>query len=161
LTTLAVAKNCFDSGVLGRIKALGNDPVPAVRYQISTHIANLYRNAPNEMWALLEQFARQELSAGVLQGLGWSLNRLSGPHGDSVSKIVETIFNRMTDGQGADAVRNMCINLMAGLYVWQNQPSARNVLTSIIADPISYAGEIQNLLHAIGGWLAAKRQDGS
>ena len=161
LTILAVRKGCFDAEILARIRALSKDPVPAVRHQIATHTSNLYRQASDEMWALLEHFAREEMSAGVVQGLGWSLSRLSGPHGDRVAELVGTIFNRMTDGEGADAVKNMCINLVAGLYAWQNQGAARNVLTTVTADPISYAGEIQNLLHALRGGLTAKRQDGS
>ena len=161
LTILAVRKSCFDAEILERVWELSKDPVPAVRYQIATRIANLYRQAFDEMWAFLEHFAREEISAGVVQGLGGSLSSLSGPHGDRVAELAETIFNRMTDGEGADAVKDMCINLMAGLYVWQNQAAARNVLTSVIADPISYAGEIQNLLHALRGGLTAKRQEGS
>ena len=161
LTILAVRKGCFDAEILERIRTLSKDPVPAVRYEIATHIANLYRQASDEMWALLEHFAREEMSTGVIQGLGWSLSRLSGPHGGRVDELSATIFNRMTDGEGADAVKNMCINLVAGLYVWQNQAAARNVLTTVTADPIGYAGEIQNLLHALRGGLTAKRQDGS
>ena len=161
LTILAVRKGCFDAEILERIMVLSRDPVPAVRYQIATHIANLYRQASDEMWALLEHFASKEMSAGVVQGLGLSLSHLSGPHGDRVAELAETIFNRMTDGEGTDAVKNMCINLVAGLYIWQNQAAARNVLTTVTADPISYSREIQNLLHALRGGLTAKRQDGS
>ena len=161
LTILAVRKGCFDAEILKRIMALSKDPVPAVRYQIATHIANLYRQASDEMWALLKHFAREEKSAGVIQGLGLSLSRLSGPHGDRVAELAETIFNRMTDGEGVDAVKKMCIDLVAGLYAWQNQAAARNVLTTVTADLISYARETQNLLHALRGGLTAKRQDGS
>ena len=159
LTILAVRKGCFDAEILARIRALSKDPVPAVRHQIATHTSNLYRQASDEMWALLEHFACEEMSAGVIQGLGWSLSRLSGPHGGRVAELAETIFNRMADGEGADAVKKMCINLVAGLYVWQNQAAARNVLTTVTADPISYAGEIQNLLHTLRGGLTANTAD--
>ena len=161
LTRLALRKGCFDAEILERIKALSKDPVPAVRHQIATRTANLYRQAPNEMWALLEHFAHEEMSAGVVQGLGWPLNHLSGPHGDRVAELAATIFNRMTDGEGVDAVKKMCISLVTGLYVWQNQAAARNILTTVTADPISYTDEIQNLLHTLRGGLIGKRQDGS
>ena len=161
LTYLAVRKGTFDAEILDRIRALSKDPVPAVRYQIATHIANLYQQASGEMWALLEHCAREEMSTGVVQGLECSLGFLSGPHGDRVAELAETIFNRMTDVEGADAVKRMCINLAAGLYVCQNQDAARNVLISVTADPISYAIELQNLLHALRRELTAKRQDGS
>ena len=162
LTILAVRKCCFDAEILARIKALSKDPVPAVRYQIAMYTANLYWQASDEMWALLEHFACEERNAGVVKGLGWSLSRLSGRHGDRVAELAETIFNRMTEpGKGADAVKEMCINLMTGLYVWQNQAVARNVVTTVATDPIRYSGEIQNLLHTLRGGLKAKRQDGS
>ena len=162
LTILAVRKCCFDAEILARIKALSKDPVPAVRYQIAMYTANLNWQASDEMWALLEHFACEERNAGVVKGLGWSLSRLSGRHGDRVAELAETIFNRMTEpGKGADAVKEMCINLMTGLYVWQNQAVARNVVTTVATDPIRYSGEIQNLLHTLRGGLKAKRQDGS
>ena len=161
LTILVARKGCFDAEILERIRALSRDPVPAVRNQVAVYTASLYRQASDEMWALLEHFAREEKSAGVVRGLGWSLSRLSGPHGDRVAELAATIFNRMTDGEGADSVKNMCINLVTGLYVWQNQAAARNVLTTVTADPVSYAGEIQNLLHSLRGGLTAERQDGS
>ena len=159
LTSLTVRKGCFDAEILGRIRVLSIDPVPAVRYQIALHTANLYRQDSDEMWDLLEHFAREEKSAGVIQGLGWSLSRLSGLHGDRVADLSATIFARVADGEGADAVKNMCINLVTGLYVWQDQVAARNVLAAVTADLLRYTGEIQNLLHTLRDGLTATAAD--
>ena len=160
LAILATHERCFDEELLSRIKDLSKDPVPAVRYQIASHLTNLYRTARDEMWRLVEQFAVEEDSKGVIQGLAQSLNCLAGPHGDHVADSAARIFERTTDGDGADAVKEMCISLLARLYIWQDQPAAARVIKVVATDPVNWSTEIQHLLHSIRGGLTAKQRNG-
>ena len=160
LTILATHESCIDEELLNRLKGLSDDPVPAVRYQIAIHLANLYRTARDEMWSLLEHFTVEEDSTGVIRGLAAPLNRLAGPHGDRVAESTARIFERTAGGDGADAVKEMCISLLSGLYIWQDQPVAGKVIKVVASDPVSRSTEIRHLLHSIRGGLTARPHDG-
>src|SRR5436309_2493859 len=102
---------------------------------------------------MLDAFASTEKSHGVLQGLAWPLDRLAGPHGDRVAMMLQRIFNRVTEGPGAEEVREMCVNILTGLYVWQNQSVAREIITTIGKNPSKNTQEIHHVLFRLRSTL--------
>src|SRR5262249_30694280 len=119
LTWIARYPSCVDDAVLNAIEGLSHDAVPAVRYQVASHLVALYRTAPDLMWNILEHLCVTESSRGVLQGLlAHALNRLAAPHADRVANLVRVIFHRIIDGTGAREVRESCVSIFTALYLW-------------------------------------------
>lgn len=154
IMNLAGKPSCLDKELIETIERLSNDPVPPVRFQIASRLVALYHTAPELMWKLLERFSREEESRGVLQFLVvHSLQRLAGRHADRVAEIIRAIFDRVRDGAGADKVRQHCASILAGLYVWKDQPLCRETVEMIVNDPASYATEAHQIVFDLRSWL--------
>ena len=147
LITLAYKSDCATSDVLETIEKLSGDAVPAVRFQIAARLHLLHRTAPALMWRIMEQMAREEKSRGVLQGLlVWPLKRLAKVDPDRVDELTVAILERIDKGPGADEVREHCIRLLAGLYVWRDLSQSREIIERIILNPADYPAEAGHVL---------------
>jgi hypothetical protein len=133
---------------------LAGDDVPAVRYQVAINLNSLYYTAPELMWELLERISREDNSRGVLQGmLVGSLHSLAPYHPDRVTGCVNSIYERICDGDGATEVRKRCASIFAGLYLWQNQLASGEMVGRIVDDPASYSTEVNQIVFDIRNWL--------
>lgn len=147
LILLARHANCATAEVLQAIERLSTDPVPAVRFQIAAQLHALYRAAPELMWQIVEYLCREEPSRGVLQGfLSGEFGRLASAHPDRVASLVEEIFDRVNEGPGAVKVRELCIEIFTGLYVWRDHALCREIVLGIAADPIVKSDEVRRVL---------------
>jgi hypothetical protein len=150
IVVLASHTSCATTEVLQAIESLSSDPVPAVRFQVTGRLSGLYQAAPDHMWTLIEHFAREEHSLGVLQGfLGYTLNRLAGAYPDRTTMLAKVVYERIHEGPGADEVRKMCVGLFANLYVWRNVQTCREIIFGITADPGSSSNDAQNILYVL------------
>jgi hypothetical protein len=151
---LASKQSCLDKELSEAIDRLSNDPVPPVRFQVASRLVVLYHTAPELMWKLLGRFSREEDSRGVLQFLVvHSLQRLAGRHADRVAEIIRVILDRVREGAGADKVRQHCVSILAGLYLWRDQPLCRETVEMIVNDPVSYATEAHQIVFDLRSWL--------
>ncbi|HYE75991.1 MAG TPA: hypothetical protein VEF04_21780, partial [Blastocatellia bacterium] len=151
---LAGKPSCLDKELIETIERLSNDPVPTVRFKIASKLVALYRTAPELMWRLLERFSREENSRGVLQLLvAQSLRQLAGHHTAQVAELTHIIFDRHLEGTGADEVRKHCASILAGLYVWQDQPLCRETVEMIANDPAHYDSEAHQIIFDLRSWL--------
>jgi hypothetical protein len=142
LLLLAREASCADPQVLNAIRQLSRDTVPAVRFQVARYLHFLYYTAPDVMWDMIEQIIREEMSRGVLQALlRQPLSRLAGPHADRVTDLVRIIFNSIIDGSGSKEVRKLCTDIFTNLYLWKDQPLAREIIFEIADDPSQYTNE--------------------
>jgi len=147
LIILASHQDCATPDVLKAIEALSDDPVPAVRYQIAARLNALYRTAHELMWSIIERLARKEASRGVLQGLlVGPLGRLVGAEPDHVANVTKAIFERISAGPGANRVREFCMSILAGLYIWRDHPLSRDVVHEIVSNPAVYPAEAGHVL---------------
>jgi hypothetical protein len=147
LPLMARRPECVDDALLGEIEQLSVDRVPAVRLQIATRLRFLYYTAPDIMWRILEHMTHEDESRGVLAGLvGQSCGPLAGPHGQRVAGLVENVFNRVVTGPGAKGVRQVCVNVFSGLYLWQDNPKCKEILFQIGDNPETLFEDISQLL---------------
>ncbi len=142
LVTLARTKSFAAAKVVEAIDRLARDAVPAVRFQIARGLTFLCQTSPDFMWGTFERMCREEASRGVLQGLVSSLNSLAGAHPERVTILTKEVFDRVTVGPGADHVRESCLAIFTGLYVWQKQPLCYQVLTALSVNPIAFSREL-------------------
>ncbi|WP_185747572.1 AAA family ATPase [Thermus tengchongensis] len=133
--------------VLEAIQRLSEDPVPAVRFQIAKSLNALYQTAPEFMWRIIERMCREEPSRGVLQGLlTGPLGGLAGAEPDRVAALTKTIFDRVREGPGAKTVREFCVGLFTGLYIWRGQDLSGQVVLEIASHPDAYPDEVHHVL---------------
>ncbi|MGD0232000.1 MAG: hypothetical protein ABSC19_16870 [Syntrophorhabdales bacterium] len=133
--------------VLEAMQNLLTDPVPAVRYQVAGRLTSLYRTSPELMWSLIELVCRKEPSRGVLQGLlSRPLQQLAGFNPDKTAELVRTIFDRVEEGPGAKAVRELCTSIFTGLCVWRDHPGCCKISTEIAGNPVRFMNEASHLL---------------
>lgn len=148
LIVLARDSTCATADVLQAIERLSIDLVPAVRFQVATRLNSLCRTAPEVMWEIVERLCREERSRGVLQGLlGGPLGLLAGAHSDRVASLTKEIFDRVNQGPGASKVRELCIDICTGLYIWRDHAMCREIVSGIAADPAANPDEAHDVLH--------------
>lgn len=136
--------------VLEAIQRLSEDPVPAVRFQIAKSLNAQYQTAPELMWRIIERVCREEPSRGVLQGLlGGPFQRLAGAEPDRVAALAKTIFDRVREGPGAKTVREFCVGLFTGLYIWRDHALCGQVVLKIASNPAAYPDEAHHVLASL------------
>lgn len=147
VTLMARERNYATPAVLAAIDRLSQDPVPAVRFQVSTTIISLHDSAPELMWQIIERAARSEPSRGVQQGLvSVTLGPLAGNYPDRVFNLVSNLLERTVDGEGASKVRDDCISIVNGLFVWRGHQGAGETVSRILNDPATNATLIHRIL---------------
>ena len=140
--------------VLPAINELRGDPVAAVRYQIAERLPRLYHTSPDSMWHALEQFCSSEQNNGVLQGiLAGPLHALAGKHTERVVSLTNAILERAS-GRGAKTVRQYCVGIFAGLYVWQANARCQGMVEKMLVRPSAVADELTHLLANLRDLLA-------
>lgn len=149
LILLARHPGCVSHEVLKLIARLVADPVPAVRFQIASHLNCLYRTAPEMMWSIIERTCNEEPSRGVLLGLiTYTLRQIAGAEPDRVADLTKLIYDRIIEGPGASEVREKCIGLFADLYIWRNQDLSYGVIFEAITNPRSFPKEAHCVLYS-------------
>jgi len=140
--------------VLGMLKQLSRDPVPAVRAQVASRLLALYRTKPDLGWAIVEQFCHEETSRGVLQQLlSAVLAPLSGSDPGRVLGLVKAIYGRVTNGAGAPSVREACVSIFLRTYLREDSEFCRDVLLGMASAPCDSIHESQRILHDVRPFL--------
>jgi len=155
LVRLARHSSCVDEEVLTAIERLIlEDKVPAVRFQAAIRLSSLYDSAPHIMWRLLEAISREEWSRSILKFLlGDALTRLAPYHPDSIVTYVENIYHRFREESSANEVRQECVTIFAGLYVWKAHPRCKEIIEQIANNPHEYAAEAHSIIFDSRHWL--------
>lgn len=149
LILFARHESCVTRELLAAVQSLVADPVPAVRYQIACRLNAIYRTAPDLMWRLAEHFVDSDESRGVLQGLGSALDRLAPAEPAKVIALVNRVLARVSGGPGAEEVRRIGYGILAGLYIWRGDSSARVQIDQIRLDPLRFHSEAMNVLFLV------------
>jgi signal recognition particle GTPase len=155
LIRLARHESCVDEDTKNVIKQLGLfDEVPAVRFQIATHLTSLYYSAPDLMWFLLETMSKEEQRTGILSFLiNMPLHNLAGHHPDKVTELTKNIFDRIREGKGASEVRKNCASIFLGLYIWKGQRHCEELINEIVIHPALYNTEIHKIVFDLRSYL--------
>lgn len=167
LMNLAAYISAPGDDVIAAIRKLADDPDPAVRLQIASSLTYLYHTNRELMWSLAEGFTQREASTAVLKFLvAGPLSDLAGPHPERVSDLAVTIFSRTFTGPGAAEVRSGCASIFLGIFLWQDNRLAGDMVAEIVAEPSRYSSEahafafdLRNLLTVGGAESADRRED--
>lgn len=146
----------FPSGstpeLLAILEGLVRDPVPSVRFQVVTRLLHLYETDNGVMWRLIDRVVTDESNRGVLNGLvHYVLSPLAGKNPDKVTKLVRQIFDQITPGM---PLRESCVDIFRGLFLWQDHAGAREIIQSIITNPLIHPAECQHFMAGLRDMLA-------
>ena len=135
LVTLARNESFATDEVLEAIQRLSDDAVPSVRYQIATSLNALFYTANELMWSIIERMCREDANRGVLQGLlSGPLNHLARVEADRIVYLIVLILKRIDEGPGAEKVREMCVGVLCGLYIWHGHAQSRDIVHKITSE---------------------------
>ena len=98
------------------------------------------------MWQIIERMCYEEINRGVLQGLLPPISRLGSTDGARVAELSKAIFLRIEDGDGSEKVREMCTSIFTGLFLWQDNPTAEEILSLIGQQLNSFHREARRII---------------
>lgn len=138
----------FPSGatpeLLAILESFVSDPVPSVRYQVAVRLLRLNHTANPVMWRLIDRIVTEEPNRGVLHGLVHDvLAPLAGKYPDKVTETVRHIYNRTTPGM---PLREACVEIFRGLFLWQDHAGAGEMIQTIITNPLIHSAECDHFV---------------
>jgi hypothetical protein len=105
------------------------------------------------MWQIIERRCHEEKNRGVLQGLLPPIRHLGSRDGPRVAELSKAIFLKIEDGDGSEKVREMCTSIFTGLFLWQDNQIAEEML-SLIADQLNmFHREAQRIISYLREYL--------
>ena len=152
--------------IIERIDEILADPVPAVRLQAAQNLQVLHRIAPDRMWTLAEQIARDEPHDDVLGAfLNNVVSRLRWHDVERCEAMIEVIRARhqVADGEtaeGRDRVAGPLGGLAAQLWVGQNRSKALDWVNAWAAEPAGHREFLTSFLAALRGAFFARYASG-
>jgi len=140
--------------VIEKLRTLSQDPLPAVRYQIASHLVRLCTTQEALMWDLGRQFAENDASSTVIRGmLVHSIRRVVGLRPEAAFSVVMAAIDRADSlTKGSDvAAEGMAIT--AGIAVFLGNEEAQVQLDSLLTadrmDPVLVMGTITEIRGAL------------
>ncbi|MBY7740156.1 hypothetical protein [Paenibacillus polymyxa] len=139
LTKLARFQSLATPGLLAILEGFLSDPVPAVRFQVSIRLLDLYSTAPSLMWELIDRVANDETNRGVLYGLVQGVfTRLTTKYPDKINALTEKIYGRTPQD---NRLRYSCIDIFKQLYIIDNHANAKEKIQCFVQTPLLYPQE--------------------
>lgn len=138
--------------IVDMFDAIIRDPVPQVRLQAAQNLQVLSRVAPDKMWALCEQIARDEPNADVLSAfLHHVIWRFTWPEAEKCKAIIEIVRARCEaverdDKPERDQVGEQLGGLTAQLWCWQKEDVALGWLIAWAKDPAAHREFLTSIL---------------
>ena len=128
--------------------------MPAVRFQIAQRLNALVLTAPEFMWQRIENFAQHEQSRGVLSALVTGpLDRLAWSQSDRVASMLEIIFDRAGNGEGAIELRERAVTILLDLYLQRSHPACKAKVYSGLDDVGAFHAELHSMMFRLRGYL--------
>lgn len=140
------------------INQLGKDTVPVVRVQIANRLTCLYTTAPDLMWELLEHYAYDDPNPTVILDALHNLHRIPAKDASKTASLTISIFERTATMPDTDEIRDGCINILAGLALWANDPQSTALINTLITNPVTHARNLYRLILCVAGGLPAREQ---
>jgi len=142
------------------------DAVPQVRLQVAQNLQVLSQIAPERMWSLAEQVARDEPHAGVLGFfLHYVLYRFTWHDVERCEAMIELVRARPEavehNGKtGRDEIAAALGSLTAQLWVWQERPKALEWLTAWAGEPLAHREFLTSFLSKLRDAFFARYAEG-
>jgi len=136
LVHLASDSTTVDEEILGTLRRLATDPVPAVRYQVLVHSGWLYKSASELMWSLIEYACVNEPRTAILTHFSSNvLLRMPFRDYERIEPYVRTLYKRCRSKASMRSVRRYCANFYAIHALWNRNSRAIRYIRVFAANP--------------------------
>ncbi|HEX8362378.1 MAG TPA: hypothetical protein VF613_19825, partial [Longimicrobium sp.] len=153
---------CADAAVLGALDRLSRDPDPAVRFQVIRSLHWLKKLHAEHCWDMIERTAAEEPSLGVLLGLVQGpLYALRFDDPERVMLSVIRVFERLTNRDDAEGVREHSIQILVWIYLWKDLQPARDLIGAIADHPLRHLDAATHLVRFLRVIVIHGPTDGS
>jgi len=138
-----------------RVEELASDPDPAIRVDVARNLATVFNLVPAKVWKLAESATKDEQTPFVLAQLcATCLARLRNHDPKRVESMVLRVLERFPyelpkgdrDRDPRASLWKVTAEVLAGLYVWNDQKKSRDELFRWAAAPLVYEDQIRNAL---------------
>lgn len=121
------------------IEKLAVDPVPSVRFLLSSELWRTHENAADVCVRLLRQLAEQETNLVVLDGVAASLWNLIPRDRVTGLAILRILYSRIPQQPNANFVEDV-VAMITDYIVWDNEEWATSVVDTWNRTPVESAG---------------------
>jgi hypothetical protein len=144
-----------DAEVVGALRKLSRDEVPAVRFQVAQGALGFFKHeARAEFWSLVEEMSRNEQTPGVMMALVEALGRIGSQEPERVAQLLSEIIQRgLPSTERSELVRGL-LQVLVGLYVARDDKGANKQLLQFEADPLKNHRELVEEVLAASYYLS-------
>jgi hypothetical protein len=149
-----------DDEVVGMLKKLSQDEVPAVRLQVASGLLGLYKHqATGAFWDLMEPMMQRETTSGVTLALVETLGRVVAQEPQRVVALLQVAIQRAEAATDRSELRAALLDILVWLYVVQNETSARVQIFAFVADPIKFHSFIAQSVFRAANYLHPEKNE--
>jgi hypothetical protein len=134
----------LDEQVTSAFVGLSRDKVPAVRYQVASFAAGLYKHSAFErFWSLITEMMTEERTTGVMLAIVSTLGRVAA--GQDTQRVVELLSSAIERGlprtERHDLTHTL-LGILAGLFIARGDSRANEILLRFESDPLRFHREM-------------------
>lgn len=128
-----------DGDILSAIKKLIKDPVPSVRWLITSEIWRLYTETPDEFWMLAEYVASNESNRAIQNALYHSLSYIIAREETKSVYILNKMFDKLTSVEKELNLLDSFVSLLMWLVIVRKNVWATATFDIFLKEPLKYS----------------------
>lgn len=133
----------LDEQVTSAFEELRRDKVPAVRYQVASFAAGLYKHGAFErFWSLITQMMTEERTTGVMLAIVSTLGRVAGQDPKRVVELLSSAIERGLPRTERHDLTHTLLGILAGLFIARGDSRANEILLRFESDPVRFHREM-------------------
>ena len=132
-----------DEPVTVAFEELSRDKVPAVRYQVASFAAGLYKHGAFErFWSLITEMMTAERTTGVMLAIVSTLGRVAGQEPKRVVELLSSAIERGLPRTERHDLTHSLLGILAGLFIARGDSGANEILLRFESDPVTFHREM-------------------
>lgn len=132
-----------DKPVTVAFEELSRDKVPAVRYQVASFAAGLYKHGAFErFWSLVTEMMTVERTTGVMLAIVSTLGRVASQEPKRVVELLSSAIERGLPRTERHDLTHSLLGILAGLFIARGDARANEILLRFERDPVTFHREM-------------------
>jgi len=128
-----------DADIMSAIWKLIKDPVPSVRWLVTSEIWRLYTKTPDTFWTLAEYVANNEDNRTIQNALCRSLSHIMAREEMKSVDILKKLFEKLTLAEKESDLLDSLVSLLVWLVVVRENTWATTTFDKFLKEPINYS----------------------
>jgi hypothetical protein len=145
----------IDEPVIVAFEKLSRDKVPAVRYQVASFAAGLYKHGAFErFWSLITEMMTVERTTGVMLAVVSTLGRVASQEPERVVELLSSAIERGLPRTERHDLTHSLLGILAGLFIARGDSRANEILLRFESDPVRFHREMTEEVLVASVYLA-------